>query len=77
MIEEEKKEIIKALSSSPDFLSSLQSCVDHWKESESQNNEANFAQLSLYMFCQGYLSCLEYKDLREKLKPFDLNPYMS
>ncbi len=77
MTEKEIKEIIKSLSTSPDFLSALQSCVNHWKESESENNEVNWAQLSLYMFCQGYLSCLEYKDLREKLRPYDLKTYMS
>lgn len=75
--EEEIKELFKGLSTSPDFFAALQSCIDHWKESESENNEVNFAQLSLYMFCQGYLSCMDYKELREKLRPFDLKSYMS
>ena len=76
MIKEETKEIIECLSTSPEFLSALQSCIDHWKEAEQENNNVNFPQLCFYMFCQGYLSCLDYKELRNKLKPFDLKPYM-
>ncbi len=75
-LKEETKEMINSLSTSPDFLASLQSCIDHWKKTEEENNEVNFVQLCLYMFCQGYLSGLDYKELKDKLRPLDLRPYM-
>lgn len=66
--EEETKEIISALATSPDFIAALQSCIDRWKKVKTL--EVNSVDISFFMFCEGYLSCLNYMETKDKLRSF-------
>lgn len=70
--EEEIKEIMKALATSPDFLAALESCWDRFKKVTDE--EVNAVDVSFYMFCEGYLSCLDYVEVKDKLRAFKYEP---
>jgi hypothetical protein len=65
MTEEEKKEIIKGLFTSPDFLGALETYLEIYEKVN--NKYENLVTLSFSMFCEGYLSCLNYMDIKDKV----------
>jgi len=70
--EEETKEIIKGLASSPDFLMALESCLERWRKVKDE--EVSAVNVSFYMFCEGYLLCLNHMEVKDKLRAFKYNP---
>lgn len=72
MTEDETKEIMKHLATSPDFLAALESCLERWQKVKDE--EVNAVDVSFYMFCEGYLSCLNYMRVKDKQRPFKYEP---
>jgi hypothetical protein len=68
MTEEEREKIITGLATSPDFLGALQSCLGRW--AQVKDEEISAVDISLYMFCEGYFSCMHYMEVKEKLLPY-------
>lgn len=69
MKDEEEKEIIKGLSTSPDFLAALSEGID-----QVMGKTVTVEQFGLFFFSHGYLSCLDYQDKKGKLRPFKYEP---
>lgn len=70
--EKETKEIMNGLATSPDFLAALESCLERWKAAKDE--EVNAVDVSFYMFCEGYLSCLDYMEVKDKLRSYKYEP---
>lgn len=61
----EENDILIALATSPDFLSSLAEAID-----QSADKSISIKDLGFWFFSQGYLSCLEYMEKRYKFHSF-------
>lgn len=68
MTEEEVKEIIKGLNTSPDFIRALQS----YHENSSTEGE-DLHKIALWFFSQGYLSRLDYEKTKKMTRPYKYN----
>lgn len=69
MTDDQELELTEALKTSPDFLSAL----DFAHQQVDKGDVSSF-QFGLFFFVQGYLSCLDYMDKKDKLRSFKYEP---
>ena len=65
MTEEKEKEITLGLITSPDFIESLSLALD-----QITGKSITVEQFGLFFFSRGYLSCMDYQNNKEMLRPF-------
>lgn len=70
MTHEEDLELVEGLKTNPDFLAAF----DFFIEQLTKEEEVNSFQAAIFMFSRGYKACLDYMEIKDKLRPFKYDP---
>ncbi len=65
MTDDEKKEMVVGLATSPDFFSALQTCIENVN-----GEEINLREVGLWFFYQGYLARMNFEEKKKMTFPY-------